>query len=383
MPDQTLELAKALIQKPSITPDDAGCQALLISRLKALGFEITTLPFGNVNNFWASRGEGSPTLAFAGHTDVVPPGPESEWTSPPFQPTERNGNLYGRGAADMKSSIAAMITATERFLLDNPKHAGKIGFLITSDEEGAADDGTKKIVDYLIANNIVIDYCLIGEATSTQQFGDGIKTGRRGSAHATITIHGKQGHIAYPQNADNPIHRAFLAFDVLAKTEWDKGNESFSPTSFQFYDIQSGVGVSNVTPGELTAKFNFRYAPCSTSESLESRVRGTLDDHQLKYTLAWHLSSEPYFTTGTKFPALCQQAIKHVCGTHAVLNTLGGTSDGRFIAKMGCELIEFGPINTSIHQANEHVSLQGLSKLSLVYERLLELTLTGINNTSA
>lgn len=369
----TLDLLKTLIAKKSITPDDAGCQNLLIDTLQSAGFQIKKLPFGDVNNVWAWHGETQPTLAFAGHTDVVPPGPENEWLSPPFTPTERGGFLYGRGAADMKSGLAAMITAAIQYVNDNPQHPGTIGFIITSDEEGDAINGTTKVVDYLQEQNITLDYCIVGEATSEKQCGDAIKIGRRGSLHGILTIIGKQGHIAYPQLADNPIHRSFQALDELAKTQWDTGDEFFSPTSFQIHTAEAGTGASNVIPGTFSIKFNFRFAPVCTAESLQEKTQAILDQHGLNYTLDWHLSSKPFFSGNKQLARHCVTAIQDICDITPDLNTKGGTSDGRFIAPTGCEVVELGPVNASIHKVNEHIKTNDVEKLRAVYQRILEL----------
>jgi succinyl-diaminopimelate desuccinylase len=371
----TLQLLKKLIELRSITPDDAGCQKLLMQRLKKAGFHCERLAFDGVENFWAYHGEAQPRIIFAGHTDVVPPGDEKNWKFPPFSATEHDGYLYGRGAADMKSGLAAMVVAAENFVKKNPQHNGSIGFIVTSDEEGPAINGTVKVVDYLQQKKIKLDYGVVGEASSNKQLGDAIKIGRRGSMHGDLTIIGKQGHIAYPHLADNPIHRAFQAFDVLAKTEWDKGNEYFTPTSFQFYHIHADGGAANVIPAALKTKFNFRYAPIYSTEQLQQKCEQILDQHQLKYELKWNVSSQPFFSGNGKLATLCKQAIKEICHLDTEPNTYGGTSDGRFIAATGCEVIELGPVNATAHHVNENTRIADLDKLSQIYQRLLELIL--------
>jgi len=372
MSSETLKLAEQLINVRSITPDDNACQDILIARLKKLGFTIKKLPSNDVSNFWACHGTGNPLFVFSGHTDVVPPGPEDKWTSPPFQATQRDGYLYGRGAADMKSSLAAMITATERFLKKQPKHKGSIGFIITSDEEGIATDGTVKVVNYLQSKNINIDWCLVGEATSSETVGDAVKIGRRGSLHGQLEVIGKQGHIAYPQQADNPIHRSFKALDKLAQMEWDQGNDFFNPTSFQIYNIDADTGATNIIPGTLKAKFNFRFAPTSTAETLQQRVHKIFDDHQLNYKIHWNLSSQPFLSKPGELIHATKQTIKEICDIDTHANTTGGTSDGRFIAPTGAEVIELGPSSQSIHQVDENIKIADLDILSQLYEGILQ-----------
>lgn len=373
--NDTLQLLKQLIQCRSITPDDAGCQKLLMDRLKKIGFHCERLTFEGVENFWAYHGDGQPSIIFAGHTDVVPPGDEKTWKFPPFSPTEQDGYLYGRGAADMKSGLAAMVVAAENFVKQNPQHKGTIGFIVTSDEEGPAVNGTVKVVEYLQQKKIKLDYAVVGEASSNQQLGDAIKIGRRGSMHGKLTILGKQGHIAYPHLADNPIHRAFQAFDTLAKTTWDQGNEHFTPTSFQFYTIHADGGAANVIPALLQAKFNFRYAPIYSTEQLQQKCEKILNEHQLKYELNWDVSSKPFFSGNGKLAQWTKQAIQEICHRDTEPNTYGGTSDGRFIAETGCEVIELGPINATAHHVNEHIKMADLDPLSQIYQRLLELIL--------
>src|SRR3989338_2065449 len=367
-----LSLASQLISLPSVTPSDQGCQKILIDRLKKIGFEITALDSNGVSNFYAQRGPQKKLFAFLGHTDVVPPGDISRWISPTFQATIRDGKLYGRGAADMKSALAAMVVAAERFIEKNPDHANGIAFLVTSDEEGDAVHGTAKIVDYLRTQNIHIDYALVGEASSQKKLGDGIKVGRRGSLHGELIVQGKQGHIAYPQLADNPIHRSFQALDALTKTEWDKGNALFSPTSFQIYHIHADTGAANIIPGTLTARFNFRHCPDSTAESLQSRVEAILKAHHLDYSIKWNHSSKPFYSKPGRLTEICTNVIQEICHLATMPNTTGGTSDGRFLAPTGAEIVELGVINESAHHVNECVALEDLEKLAILYERILE-----------
>jgi succinyl-diaminopimelate desuccinylase len=373
--NNTLELAKQLIARPSLTPEDAGCQAILTARLIAMGFTVTPLKFGKVDNLWARRGTEEPVLVLAGHTDIVPPGPLDCWTSDPFTPTIRDGNLYGRGAADMKSSLAVMVTACEAFLEKNPHHRGSIAFLITSDEEGAAQDGTAKVVDYLRECQEKIAWCIVGEASSEKTLGDVIKVGRRGSMHGYLTIYGKQGHIAYPQKAENPIHKALLALNELSQEAWDQGNEEFPPTSFQIYHIQGGVGADNVIPGEMQVHFNFRYSTAITAEQMQQRVLAILDKYKLRYQIKWRVSGLPFLTKKGELVTSACQAIKEFTHIEPQLSTSGGTSDGRFIATLGCQVIELGPINASIHQIDEHVSIQDLNILTKIYQKMMELLL--------
>ncbi len=367
----TLELTKALINCQSITPDDAGCQPMIIHRLEAIGFKVEKLRFGEVDNFWARRGTEGPLFAFAGHTDVVPTGPESQWDSPPFAAEIKDGYLYGRGAADMKGSIAAMVTACERFIANNPNHHGSIAFLITSDEEGPADDGTVKVIQHLEARNEKMDWCLVGEPTSEKKLGDTVKNGRRGSLNGKLTIHGVQGHIAYPHLAKNPIHLAAPALAELSQIQWDQGNQFFPPTTFQISNINAGTGATNVIPGDLELLFNFRYSTEVTHDELKERVHKVLDQHQLKYTLDWSLSGQPFITPeGALVDATCA-AIKEVTHIDTVVSTTGGTSDGRFIAPTGAQVLELGPLNATIHKINECVLAEDLNILSDVYERIL------------
>lgn len=367
----TLELAKALIARPSVTPNDAGCQEILIERLEPLGFHVERLPFGSVQNFWARRGSGAPLFVFAGHTDVVPTGPREQWTSDPFVPTVRDGYLYGRGAADMKGSLAAMVTACERFIGRYPKHHGSIGFLVTSDEEGPAIDGTRRVVSYLNEHGTQIQWCLVGEPTCEKQLGDVMKNGRRGSLGGRLTVNGVQGHIAYPHLADNAIHRFAPALAELCALQWDKGNEFFPPTTFQFSNLNAGTGADNVIPGRLEALFNFRYSTESTAESLKKTVEGVLARHALKYDIDWRLSGEPFITRPGELVNALRTAVREVAGIEPRLSTSGGTSDGRFIAPTGAQVVELGPRNATIHKIDECVGCEELEILSHIYESSL------------
>lgn len=370
---ETLTLAMALIAQPSVTPNDHGCQPLLISRLTAMGFQIETLRFGETDNFYAVYGQHGPLLCFAGHTDVVPAGDESSWTSPPFVPTQRNGYLYGRGAADMKSSIAAFVTACERLLAVQPDLPIRLAFLITSDEEGDGFDGTKRVVETLQNRGEHIDYCIVGEPTAVTKVGDMIKNGRRGSLSGTLVIHGKQGHVAYPHLASNPVHLAATALAELVNTHWDDGNSYFPPTGFQISNIHAGTGAGNVIPAEMTAQFNFRFSTESTAESLQQRVEAILDQYDLNYDLQWSLSGEPFLTTAGKLTDAAQAAIQSVCGISTELSTTGGTSDGRFIKAIATELIELGPVNATIHQIDECVNVTDIAQLSAIYEKIIKI----------
>ncbi len=367
----TLELAKDLISRPSVTPEDFGCQQLLADRLIAIGFTIEHLRFGDTDNIWARRGTQSPVLAFAGHTDVVPTGPEESWTSPPFEPVIRDGLLYGRGTADMKGSIAAFVTACERFIAETPDHNGSIAFLITSDEEGPATGGTVKVIETLEARGEKIDWCIVGEPTSTDKVGDVVKNGRRGSMNGRLTINGKQGHIAYPHLAENPIHLLTPVLTELCSIEWDQGNEDFPPTCFQISNINAGTGVTNVIPGTAEVIFNFRYSTEVTHEQLQQQVQAVLGKHGLNYDLSWQLSGKPFRTASGTLVDAVQSAIKSTTGYPTELSTSGGTSDGRFIAPTGAQVIELGPLNATIHQIDECVSVADLDILSNIYETLL------------
>ena len=368
---ETLELAKSLISKASVTPDDKGCQSIMIERLKKIGFEIHPLKFGDVDNFWATRGNGGPLFAFAGHTDVVPAGNEDAWNTKPFEPTIKDGFLYGRGAADMKGGLASMVTATENFVKENPNHNGTIAFLITSDEEGVAINGTVKVMDYLKENNQKIDFCLIGEPSSTNITGDVIKNGRRGSLNGEINVKGQQGHVAYPHLAQNPIHLIAPALSELCKQEWDNGNEYFPATSFQISNVHSGGGVTNVIPGEAKVMFNIRYSTETTKEELKSKVHEILDLHKLDYSVDWSHSGYPFLTPKGELVSACISAVKETKEITPELATSGGTSDGRFIAQEGTQVVELGPVNATIHQVNESVLVQDLEDLSRIYSKVL------------
>ena len=376
MTSATLKLACDLIARPSITPDDAGCQEMLIERLNAIGFECETMVFDDVTNLWARRGSAAPLLAFAGHTDVVPTGPLEQWHSDPFEPEIRDGMLYGRGAADMKSSIAAMVTACERFVEQHSDHQGSIALLITSDEEAIAINGTVKVVETLEARGEKIDWALIGEPSSQSRIGDVVKNGRRGSIGAKLVINGIQGHVAYPHKVDNPIHRAMPALHELAQHEWDQGNSFFPPTSFQISNINSGTGVHNVVPGHAEVWFNLRYSTEIDAHKIIETTRSILDKHELDYDINWSISGYPFLTPEGELVNAAQHAIKQHVGITPSLETTGGTSDGRFIAPTGAQVLELGPVNESIHKLNEHVSVDDLEQLSKIYETMLEQLLT-------
>uniref|UniRef100_UPI003340180F succinyl-diaminopimelate desuccinylase n=1 Tax=Castellaniella defragrans TaxID=75697 RepID=UPI003340180F len=365
-------LCEALIARPSVTPDDAGCQALIAQRLGALGFACETMDSGAVSNLWARRGTERPVLVFAGHTDVVPPGPLDDWESPPFQPTERAGLLVGRGAADMKSSIAAFIVAAEEFIAAHPRHRGSIALLITSDEEGPATEGTTHVCQRLRARAEALDYCIVGEPTSGEALGDTIKNGRRGSMSGCLTVRGIQGHVAYPHLARNPIHAVAPALTELAGTRWDEGNDYFPPTTFQVSNMRAGTGAGNVIPGEAVLEFNFRFSTASTPQDLQARVAAILDRHGLEYGLDWTISGLPFLTPRGALCDALQAAILDETGIQAGLSTTGGTSDGRFIAQICPQVVEFGPINATIHQAGEHIRLDTLAPLKNIYRRTLE-----------
>ncbi|CQH47992.1 succinyl-diaminopimelate desuccinylase [Yersinia enterocolitica] len=366
-----IELAQQLIKRPSLSPNDAGCQEIMIKRLEAIGFTVEPMNFGDTLNFWAWRGEGE-TLAFAGHTDVVPTGDESHWSSPPFEPTIRDGMLYGRGAADMKGSLAAMVVAAERFVAAHPEHKGRLAFMITSDEEAKAINGTVKVVNALMARNERLDYCLVGEPSSTDKVGDVVKNGRRGSITANLRIHGIQGHVAYPHLADNPVHRAMPALNELVATQWDEGNEFFPATSMQIANIHAGTGSNNVIPGELYVQFNFRFSTELTDSMIRQRVEALLTRHQLKYTLEWVLSGQPFLTSRGALVDAVINAVEHYAEITPQLLTTGGTSDGRFIALMGAQVVELGPVNATIHKVNECVHAADLQLLSRMYQRIME-----------
>ncbi|OQP34667.1 succinyl-diaminopimelate desuccinylase [Pantoea latae] len=366
-----IELTQQLIRRPSLSPDDAGCQALLIARLEAIGFHVELMHIDDTLNFWATRGQGE-TLAFAGHTDVVPPGDASRWINPPFEPTIRDGMLFGRGAADMKGSLAAMVVAAERFVAAHPNHKGRLAFLITSDEEASAKNGTVKVVERLMARRERLDYCLVGEPSSTEVVGDVVKNGRRGSMTANLTIHGVQGHVAYPHLADNPVHRALPALNALVATEWDRGNEFFPPTSMQIANVQAGTGSNNVIPGEFFVQFNFRFSTELTDQMIKDRVAALLDSYQLRYTLEWVVSGQPFLTSRGRLVDAVVKAVSHYNEIKPQLLTTGGTSDGRFIARMGAQVVELGPVNATIHKINECVKAADLQTLSRMYQRIME-----------
>jgi succinyl-diaminopimelate desuccinylase len=364
---QTLELTQNLMARRSVTPADEGCQDVMIGRLEALGFRIERLRYGNVDNFWARRGTDGPVFCFAGHTDVVPTGPLEEWKSDPFVPSVRDGFLFGRGAADMKSGLAAMVTATEAFVAAHPRHKGSIAFLITSDEEGPSVDGTKRVVETLAARHERIDWCIVGEPSSEQKIGDTIKVGRRGSFSGRLTVHGVQGHVAYPQLAENPVHTLAPALAELTSRVWDQGNEHFQPTTFQVSNLNAGTGAPNVIPGELKARFNLRYSPVQTQEGLKELVEGILRKHGVRYTLEWYVSGEPFYTVPGVLSGAVSSAIEAVTGGRPKLSTGGGTSDGRFIAPLGAQVVELGVVNTTIHKVNESVSLADIDTLHTMY----------------
>jgi succinyl-diaminopimelate desuccinylase len=373
---KTLELTCDLMSRASVSPTDGGCQALMSERLRALGFTIENLRFGNVDNLWARRGSEGPVFCFAGHTDVVPPGPLEEWKSDPFEPSVRDGMLYGRGAADMKSGLAAMVTACQEFIERHPRHRGSIAFLITSDEEGPSVDGTRRVVEVLEGREERIDWCLVGEPSSEDVLGDTLKIGRRGSLSGRLTVHGVQGHIAYPQLADNPIHALAPALAELASRTWDRGNQHFQPTSFQMSNIAAGTGAPNVIPGELKARFNLRFSTEQTIGTLQATVERILREHGVRYSLDWFISGYPFLTVPGTLSQAVTQAVVEELGVTPKLSTGGGTSDGRFIAPMGAQVIELGVINATIHKANESVKVEDIERLQRAYRRTLEILLT-------
>ena len=370
-PAPTLRLARELISRRSVTPEDGGCQKLLAERLARLGFAIEPVRRGEVTNLWARLGEARPLLCFLGHTDVVPTGPIEKWHSNPFVPTERDGRLFGRGAADMKTSIAAFVVAVEGFLARHPSPRGSIALLITSDEEGPAVDGTSKVIELLKGRGERIDYCLVGEPTCVSRLGDTIKNGRRGSLSGTLRVRGVQGHVAYPHLAKNPVHLAVPALTELAATEWDRGNEYFPPTTWQISNIHGGTGATNVIPGEVEILFNFRFSTASSPEGLKARVGSILDRHGLDYELDWSVSGTPYLTPRGKLVETLSAAIRDVTGATPEISTTGGTSDGRFVAELCPEVVEFGPVNASIHKLDEHVDLSAIESLREIYQSLL------------
>ena len=369
---KTLALTEELISLHSVTPADGGCQLKMAERLSPLGFACETIASGDVTNLWARRGSAQPLLVFAGHTDVVPTGPLDQWNSDPFKPTHRDGKLYGRGAADMKTSLAAMVVAVEEFVAAHPDHKGSIGFLITSDEEGPAIDGTVIVCDQLKARGEKLDYCIVGEPTSVKNIGDMIKNGRRGTMSGRLVIKGIQGHIAYPHMAKNPIHLAMPALADLASIQWDAGNEYYLPTSWQMSNIHAGTGASNVIPGECVVDFNFRFSTASTVEGLQQRVHATLDKHGLEYDLKWTVGGLPFLTPKGELSEAMSSAIKAETGIDTELSTSGGTSDGRFIAQICPQVVEFGPTNASIHKIDEHIAVEEIEPLKNIYRRTLE-----------
>jgi succinyl-diaminopimelate desuccinylase len=368
----TLELARELIRRPSVTPADEGCQTLMAERLAPIGFRIEPMPFGEVTNLWARRGEERPLFCFAGHTDVVPTGPVDEWESGPFDPTIRDGYLFGRGACDMKGSLAAMVTATEAFVAEHPDHRGSIAFLITSDEEGPSVDGTRRVVERLEQRGEKIDYALVGEPSARERLGDVIKNGRRGSLNGRLRVHGKQGHVAYPHLARNPFHACVDALAALCAEVWDEGNDHFPPTSFQIANLHMGTGAENVIPGRLDAQFNLRFSTELDPETIQARVRRILNAGGFDYDIDWRLSGSPFLTPAGELVAATREAIAAVTGIETLLSTSGGTSDGRFIGPTGAQVVELGPVNATIHQVNECVGVAELDDLSRIYRGILE-----------
>lgn len=373
--EAALTLTQELIRKPSVSPEDRGCLDLIERRLSASGFHLERMPFGAVDNLWAVHGEAPPLLCFAGHTDVVPTGPREEWRSDPFEPVIKDGLLYGRGAADMKSGLAAMVTAAQRFVVRNPHHRGALAFLLTSDEEGPSIDGTRRVVEVLLARGVRIDWCLIGEPSSAETLGDTVKIGRRGSLSGKLTVHGVQGHVAYPQLADNPVHSFAPALLELTTRVWDDGNEFFQPTTFQVSNISAGAGAPNVIPGELKARFNIRFSTEQTVETLQRSVAEILDRCKVKYTLEWFVSGLPFFTPPGELSQAVARAVQEHTGRIPELSTTGGTSDGRFIAPTGAQVVELGVVNASIHKVNECVRVADIEPLSKMYQRVMELLL--------
>ena len=371
MPNPVLDLTIELMERASVTPDDAGCQVLLGERLQQLGFAVANLRFGEVDNLWATHGTGIPVVVLAGHTDVVPAGPEAQWESPPFIPTLRAGHLYGRGAADMKSSLAAMIVATERYLQRHPEHPGTLAYLLTSDEEGPAIDGTRRVMEHLTQQGMGLDYCIVGEPSSSKRLGDTVRVGRRGSLNGRLRILGTQGHVAYPNLARNPIHDFAPALQAMVNAEWDQGNASFPPTSLQISNIRAGTGADNVIPGELKIDFNIRFSTEQTAEGLQRGVAELLDHHGQQYQLDWELSGNPFLTEPGTLRAATSTAIATLAGHTPEESTSGGTSDGRFIAPSGCQVVELGPVNTTIHKVNECVAVADLLPLADMYEAII------------
>ncbi len=368
----TLALAKKLIRQPSITPDDCDCQKIIAAHLETCGFQAKPMHFGKVHNLWLRRGITTPLLVFAGHTDVVPPGPENQWQSPPFEPCIRDNRLYGRGTADMKSSIAAMTVACENFVRSYPHHKGSIALLLTSDEEGPAVDGTIKVVEQLQKCNETIDWCVVGEPTSTSMLGDTLKIGRRGSLSATLQVRGLQGHVAYPQLAKNPIHDFTPVLAELISIKWDSGNRHFPATTFQVSNLHAGTGTANVIPGTLKVEFNLRFSAEMTADDIKTRIEHILKKHQLEYAIDWHLSGNPFYSKPAKLADVCQRVVYETMKIKSELSTSGGTSDGRFIAPAGAQVVELGPVNRSIHQVDEYIDLAALEQLTVIYAKILQ-----------
>ncbi len=375
-----LSLTEELLRRPSVSPEDHGCLDIIGARLEPLGFLNQHLRFGPVDNLWARRGEAVPILCFAGHTDVVPAGPREDWQTDPFEPVIRDGVLYGRGAADMKSGLAAMVTAAERFVARHPDHGGSLAFLLTSDEEGPAVDGTRRVMDWLHSNNQHLEWCVVGEPSSLDELGDTIKIGRRGSLSGRLTVHGVQGHIAYPHLADNPVHAFAPALLELATRTWDEGNEFFQPTSFQISNIAAGTGAPNVIPGDLKVRLNLRFSTEQTVESLQKTVTGILDRHAVNYSIEWFVSGLPFFTPPGELTDAISQSVAEIVGKVPEFSTSGGTSDGRFIAPMGTKVVELGVVNRTIHKVNERVLISDIEKLSRMYERIMEIMLVDRKN---
>ena len=368
----TLDFTQALIRRASVTPDDAGCQSLLTDRLQGAGFQIENMPFGEVSNFWARHGDSGPVFCFAGHTDVVPPGALEEWNTEPFSAEVKDCVLYGRGAADMKASLAAMVDAATEFVTKHPDHKGSIAFLITSDEEGRARDGTKKVMEFLDKRGDYIDWCVIGEPSCNDRLGDVIRIGRRGSLSGMLTVNGKQGHVAYPHLANNPIESFAPVLADLYSRELDQGNEYFPASSFQVVEVESGAGAPNVTPGTLSARFNIRYSTVWTHQQLQKFIEDLLDSHDLDYSLEWHLSGEPFFTPAAALANATRDAVREITGLEPEFSTGGGTSDGRFIAPSGTHVVEFGPVNSTIHKANEKIAVEDIDAIRRIYLSILE-----------
>lgn len=374
--DPALELTQELIRRPSVSPEDHGCLEIIAERLEALNFRVERMPFGPVSNLWALHGESAPLLCFAGHSDVVPSGPREEWKTDPFEPVVKDGILYGRGAADMKSGLAAMVTAAERFIQAHPQHHGTLAFLLTSDEEGPSVDGTRRVMSTLEARGQKIDWCVVGEPSSSDVLGDTVKIGRRGSLSGKLTVHGVQGHVAYPHLADNPVHALAPALAELSHRVWDRGNEYFQPTTLQFSNVNAGTGAPNVIPGELRARFNVRFSTEQTVERLQNTITEILNRHRVNYTLEWFVSGLPFFTPRGQLSEVVERAVREISGIQPQLSTTGGTSDGRFIAPTGAQVVELGVCNASIHKVNENVRVADIGTLAVMYQRIMELLLT-------